>query len=385
MASFRVGVRSRTASFCVPIWAELSGRADMQVIDDIRRCIVFVGLKTTLGFRVLGTGFFVVMEEDGYFFSYIVTAAHVLWPGRGTRGAPLSPPHMDAFIRANERNGTRVDPAPPSEWIFHPDRKVDVCALPLGMHEVDAEDDGTGPQFLDIADFALTKDNPSKYGVTLGDEIFFPSAFVGRVGENKNIPVIRIGNIAALPEEPVEQASPRHAAYLIESRSLGGVSGAPVFVNLQAWRSTQPLKPIQGVKAGTPTGVPITNKDRRQTLPYVMLGMVLGAHSGQYADDFVSETDTDIAVPKDADFNAGISVVLPAWEVVGFLKSDPLAQPRIRETQERQSMSGYKPSSAWPKRQKKETSAETKPDNPSHKEDFTLLLNAAAKTPPQGD
>lgn len=47
-------------------------------------------------------------------------------------------------------------------------------------------------------------------------------------GKNRNIPVIRAGHIAALPEEPVHTRYGYMEAYLIEAQSIAGLSGSPV-------------------------------------------------------------------------------------------------------------------------------------------------------------
>ena len=109
--------------------------------------------------------------------------------------------------------------------------------------------------------------------------------------------------------------------------------------------------------------------------PYNLLGMVLGAHGGPYLSDFISESDTDLKSP-DYDFNAGISVVLPAAVIVEFLNTEPMKKARAIKVEEAKKRSGFRPTS---------NSLPSSDENPSHKEDFNRLLNAAAKTPPQDD
>jgi hypothetical protein len=52
-------------------------------------------------------------------------------------------------------------------------------------------------------------------------------------GRQRNIPIVRIGNVASMPHEPVATKN-RGAieAYLVEARSVGGLSGSPVLVQL---------------------------------------------------------------------------------------------------------------------------------------------------------
>jgi hypothetical protein len=341
----------------------------MAVYDEIRKCIAFLGFQTQLGFRPEGTGFLVGYTDDDYDFGYLVTAAHVVWP---TRWRESSKPHQNLCIRVNTRAGL----LPPiktaiNEWCFHQDKRIDICAIPTTRIPPGSipNDQETDIVFINL---------PAMVGrggaVALGDEVFIPGAFVGRIGERRNIPIVRIANIAAMPEEPIAHGSPRRTAFLIETRSLGGASGSPIFVNLGP--STKGQRP--------PAPAPYVNRNSDQTghpraslvMPYLLVGMVLGSHSGQYAEDFLSEDDSDIKPPKDADFNAGISVAMTAEDIVDFVTNDPeLKKRRGIVLDDLRKAAGYRPSSASSSREK----------NPTHREDFTSLLNAAAKTKPQGD
>lgn len=85
-------------------------------------------------------------------------------------------------------------------------------------------------------------DNDSDRNLELGDEVFFSGLFYPHSGTRRNIPIVRIGNVAALLEEPVlNRNGVPMDLYLMESRSIGGLSGSPVFVDLAALkRSHQP-------------------------------------------------------------------------------------------------------------------------------------------------
>ena len=43
-----------------------------------------------------------------------------------------------------------------------------------------------------------------KEGIGIGDEIFITGLFGYHPGAKKNIPIVRIGHIAAIPEEPIK-------------------------------------------------------------------------------------------------------------------------------------------------------------------------------------
>jgi len=366
--------------FGVPQWFD-ADNTPMQVAEEIRNCTVFIGIPTQLGFSVAGTGFLMGVDQGDYSFCYLVTAAHLIWPGRASDKTGTVP-EGKVHLRLNRLNGAspKLIGVENNQWRFHRDRRVDLCVLPMGAL-IEADDSEIDAASISLTGMALTPEKITQFGVCVGDEIFITGAFVGRVGERKNIPIVRIGNIAAMPEEPISFGSPRKPAYLIETRSLGGVSGSPVFVNLQTQRINAAPKSYDDPKGNNDA----TKWRAAKILPYFLLGMLLGSHSGQYAGDFISETDTDIFVPKDADFNAGISVVMLVADIAEFLESDDMAKPRIAAIEEHRKVTGYKPSGASVGQTvpSKKAEAESESDNSDHKEDFTRLLNAAAKTPPQ--
>jgi hypothetical protein len=208
--------------------------------------------------------------------------------------------------------------------------------------------------------------------------VFICGAFVGRVGYKKNIPVVRIANIAAMPEEPIDFASPRQPAYLIETRSLGGTSGSPVFLNLDPTRVRRRAK---GYRVGMVKGDTI-EATTHLILPYMLLGMIIFIHGGSYEQDFVVEDDSDVHPLKDADFNAGIAVALPTQAILDLLNSGPAKEGRMREIENKRKQSGARPASAI---RESSSSPPSTDANPTHREDFNRLLGAAARTPPRED
>ena len=345
------------------------------VHDEIRNCIAFLGWRNERGgFNVEGTAFFIAFVEEYFSFRYLVTAGHVLWPSRWRVD---SKPHANIDVRVSTKGGvpyigaTKID-----DWFFHQDKRMDICATPIASPAPGSVNEDAVVTFLRLPEIALIDERLESPGIEVGDEIFMPGAFIGRVGERKNIPIVRTGNICAMPEEPISSGSPKAKAYLIETRSLGGASGSPIFVN------TEPFSPLRKPKK-PPLSIQYPSgranmSDAAYVMPYLLVGMILGGHSGQYSSDFLSEADTDI-VPKDVDFNAGISVAMTAEDIVDFIINDSgLKKRRLSELIALQKDSGYRPFSA----------ARAKPSlpeegNPTHREDFTSLLNAAAKTKPQ--
>lgn len=350
----------------VPHWITMEREAEMQIDEGILKCSVFLGAPNERGFGAEGSGFFVYLTEEELDFTYVVTCRHVIQPFDPPGSTNLNPGKI--WIRAN----TKLDRKPRTietirgEWFPHPDRTIDICAYPFDVRKWDADD------VLDIGRFqiqsiVLHKELEETAGLSLGEEVFITGCFVGRIGESRNIPVVQIGNIAALPREPVWGGSPRHPAYLIETKSLGGISGSPVFLNT-ALLAPLRLKPKM---SKTPDGQKIS--------PYLLIAIMQGLHSGNYYSDFVGEREDQIIppVPADVDFNAGIGIGIPVVHILETLNQPALKEARMATIQAKKKEVGYRPASSSP--QTKVTASAPSEIPPSDRERFNSLLNAAAQ------
>lgn len=104
-------------------------------------------------------------------------------------------------------------------------------------------------------------------------------------GVTRHTPIVRIGNLAVKPVDRVQTGLGAAEAYLIEARSVGGLSGSPVFVHEEVF-----------------TGV------RRHPL----LGIVQG-----HFDWREEVSDKDHPQP----INTGIAVVTPSKKIMDVLRS----------------------------------------------------------------
>lgn len=102
----------------------------------------------------------------------------------------------------------------------------------LAVHPV------TGPGLLYSGNWVpeemlLTEDQVNEYDIGPGDEVFFVGRFVNHEGRQKNWPALRFGNISMMPWEPIrqEEAGIEQESFVVEGRSMGGYSGAPVFIH----------------------------------------------------------------------------------------------------------------------------------------------------------
>jgi hypothetical protein len=344
----------------VPSWVMAEKEAAMQVHWQILKTTAFVGVPTERGFQAEGTCFFLAVQEEDLDFFYIVTCRHVARPTRdGKRNK------HKLWVRMNRKSGPpRIEETIRDNWICHQHSAIDVCIYPFPVLQWDHDDD------LDVSTLRgpstiLTEDRYREFGLSLGDEVFIVGAFIGQVGERKNIPVVRVANIASMPDEPLWAGSPSGPAFLIETRSMGGISGSPVFLEPQA----------RGLRMLGNWGLPI-DQQGNVVSPYLVFAMMQGMHSGQYANDFVADDDIEKIVPKDADFNAGIGIAIPISQVMEVINREDMRKARRATIEAKRKDSGYKPTCAVAS---KLLDHEGAGENPSHREDFTALLSAAVR------
>ena len=145
-------------------------------------------------------------------------------------------------------------------------------------------------------DFA-TEETLLENAIGIGEDLFVVGLFKMHAGDSKNIPIVRAGNIAAMPEEPIKTAEyGMMEAYLVESRFIGGLSGSPVFVYLGDSR----------IIGGT---VRLGIGPR-----FVLLGLIHGHWNWPTSD---IETDALFSEEK---LNVGISIVVPAQRIIEVLE-----------------------------------------------------------------
>ena len=215
----------------------------MIIPREIRDCVAFVYYELSSGEKIpAGTAFFVQDPEPTMdppiTHKYCITARHVIEKifELGHGGA--------VWLRLNNQNGdARWVKTPLTAWLGHPNETETMWSAHRDSPRVDVSvclwdfssfgDCSAMAIYSDrLADSAIIAD----HGISAGDEIFATGLFANHIGKQKNIPIIRCGNIAAMPEEPVETRLGPMDALLIEARSIGGLSGSPVFVSLGAHR-----------------------------------------------------------------------------------------------------------------------------------------------------
>ncbi|MFC2013823.1 hypothetical protein ACFLU8_02955 [Chloroflexota bacterium] len=193
-------------------WLLIDKEGIMLVPDEVRKCAAFVWYRTTSGEKLAGTAFFVSvpMGELCGSFVYLTTARHVI------DGIRKNSVDQKVCVRINIRDTTSQSAETDvSNWIFHSSGKsVDVAILPWAP-PIDRVD------YLSIPiSMAATGEIIGQKGIGAGDEVFLTGLFASHFGQKRNLPIIRIGNIALMPEEPiVTKELGLIDAYLVEARS----------------------------------------------------------------------------------------------------------------------------------------------------------------------
>ncbi|MDP2408951.1 MAG: hypothetical protein Q8M26_01565 [Pseudolabrys sp.] len=194
----------------------------MRVNELARKCVVFLGILDDNGaFAPYGTGFIVMYGPEGSLFGYLVTAKHVLDDMLSTK--------RQMVARVNDINGeAQVGNLDAAHWEFHPtDPKCDVA-----VSGFTASRDTFDFRGVMLSDGIVTPEYITEHDIGAGDQVYTTGLLVSHFGRTKNVPIVRIGNIAAMSEGSVDlgESLGHQEVYLTESRSIGGLSGSPVFL-----------------------------------------------------------------------------------------------------------------------------------------------------------
>ena len=272
-----------------------------------------------------GTGFLLGVdsgdEEKPYL--YAVTNAHVL-EFLETMGS------TSCTIRINTQDGkTETVDAPLADWVKHP-KGDDVAVFLLKPNDnwqysyvldemllredyvrtdifeeqrtmetvkIDEEDGGTERSWKEV----------NKIGI--GTDTIMVGRFIKHGGTLKNYPVVRRGHIAMLPFEPVKQSGCEHEqeGFLVETYSVGGFSGSPVFVQTN----------VNHHKAA--------NDGNSNSTAHHEGVFLLGIDWGHFDFDgevVASDSQNTLKIPS------GMMCVLPSWQLAELINTDAVINGR---------------------------------------------------------
>jgi len=278
----------------------------MRVPDGILKSVGFLVevIRDSSGYDLdpFATGFFVsIPGVSGGRFGCFVTARHNLEEDDGT------PTKRELAIIVNKVGGGVITlPQIDTNFWLHPtDRTADVAVLPINR---DPNIDIAAIWFDDF----IRRDELSTKHIGIGDEVYIPGLFTIAPGKQRNMPIVRYGNIAMVPDEPIQVGSGFADVYLVEARSIGGMSGSPVFV-----RETVGAKGRRGKPDGEPGEIHGLGKT-----------YLLGLMHGHWE---INESDLNKPRPRFDRLhgvNMGIAVVVPADKIIEIINRPELKSKR---------------------------------------------------------
>jgi len=320
----------------------------MRIDDDLRKCVVFLGYETNDPDKgnicCIGTGF--LFYYNGV--AYLTTVKHV---ANKLGDSPF-------IVRVNSINGEAknlyVDNA---NWFHHPDNNVDISIIEYSL-EVRYFD----ALYL-IPEIITTIEERDIY---VGDFCYTIGLFRLMYGKMRNLPIVHTGNIAMVPGDekvPVKNDITGETeyveAYLIESHSLAGLSGSPVFV-----------RPC--------SESPLYRNDERGILGSIipqknlyLMGIWMGSWNAP-PDQILS---AEIERGQIVRVSIGMGVVVPISKLIELLEADEVQKSAKLYKNKKQVHAAQLDSVILP----------STIINPQHKEDFNTLVTAAAKKKSQDD
>jgi hypothetical protein len=288
----------------------------VRVPDFVLKCVGFVGEvdhRTSSGVEgeLHATGFFLSVPCQRLRAShvYFVTAKHVAERLR----------EREIYFLVNRMHGGTISIEATNKWWFHPtDPTADIALVQLDVNpladimSVEVQQLAT-PQIL------------AQMDIGIGDEVFATGLFSHVPAVTRNIPIVRHGNIAMMPGEQIQTDLGFADVYLVEARSMGGLSGSPVFV-----RPTVYAKLTSGLNRqvdflGVGHGV-------------TLLGLMHG-----HWDIRESELNKpSFSQDRKHGVNLGIAIVVPAVKILETLNQQELVTLRKQqeETEEKSHVPG---------------------------------------------
>lgn len=263
----------------------------MRLPDDVVKSVVFLGCRVRGEYKRAATAFLVHGDEHGG-WGAVVTARHAIDQVRKFSD------DGKVILWLNRNNGKAASvESPVDAWWRHPtDDTVDVAVLPE-LPPLAEFDQGPIP----TRGFA-TPAFVEEFAIGIGDDLVIPGLFAPHSGTERNLPVVRQGYLAAMPQEPVTTEFGQIRAYLAEVRSIGGVSGSPVLFRNDLWRVVY---------------------ERNEQPEYERAGwLLLGLMHGHF-DLGVPGSLFSYGISRDV-VNMGIGIVVPAQHIL-----DVLLQPEL--------------------------------------------------------
>jgi hypothetical protein len=307
-----------------------------------------------------GSGFFVGVPSERFpneVHLYAITNWHVACDGG------------DSVLRLMTLDGKpEIFDFGPEQWEFL--AAYDIAALLMPPV--------SGATFVQTSQFIQPRHIGRDEGqIGVGDDVFMVGRFIDHDGGVVNRPAARFGQISVLPA-PIRQPNGATAdSFCIDVHSRTGYSGSPVFVYRTPYSELDTSPPPPGVLR-LPAGP-------------ASIMRLLGIHFAQFPElwelrDKENRAESREPLLIEGKYVKGLSgmtCVLPAWMILQVLNVKKLRDQRAKrddELAERFRRQGHPPEAE---------SANAAPPasdaNPTHREDFMRLVDAAARKPEPKD
>jgi hypothetical protein len=233
-----------------------------------------------------GTGFMVRKKTSARWYDYVITNHHV------AKDAP--------FIRFNTHNPKNPIDVEKGDWEYSKTDDIAASWLERGArYNYDPID----------TNFLLTETYAKDLRIGLGDDLFMVGRFLNHDGKERNMPTVRFGTIAMMPEEPIydPEFGRDQESFLIEIRTIPGYSGSPVFAHLPAEtrfkdRRFQP-----------------SSDDRKLMTDWGYLERCLGIEWCRIKGETVKTLMIN-GTTTNVQMTSGMSGCIPAWKIINLLE-----------------------------------------------------------------
>jgi hypothetical protein len=297
-----------------------------RIRDAYLDCAIYLYASETdaeAGARTGGSGFLIGIPTTdllrNVWIIYAVTNKHVVVNG-------------NSVVRLRTKHGKHfIMPIDERAWIFHSNGDdLAICLFHFDWQNI---------RFNFVPrNIFLDKGTINRYNIGPGDETFVVGRFINHEGRQQNLPTVRFGCIAQMPDEPVLQQE----SFLVEARSIGGFSGSPVFVyipifsdreNVEDWYP--PITKPASAKFGrlNESLAALSSKDwgNFQSHGPWLLGIDWGhINDWEPVRDAAGEPVDRSGRPwkTQVRMNTGIMTVVPAWKLIELLDEGPVAEQR---------------------------------------------------------
>jgi hypothetical protein len=281
----------------------------MRLPERIKNCVGFLS-HAVPNPKYIGTGFLVALRgRHDNAYVHLVTAAHV--------AEDLDPGDWLFGMNGKDRGMIWLQGGS-VKWWYHPSEKETVdCAVTIFASDKTAEYD---MDFIPETMF-VTDEKIKQLDLGIGDELSVVGLFTRFHGSDRHVPIVRTGNVAMMPSErvPVDKNTEMEV-YLAEGRSIGGLSGSPVFIR---------------ESLNTPMG------DGKGNVKFFMgQGQIhfLGLMRGHWETELLPAKTQREQVEA---VNMGISVVVPAQKIWEVLQHPELVAMRKEFDDKTEAEKGY--------------------------------------------